>query len=255
MDMANAAYLSGDYDRAIAWSSRSINEDPNVPDAYLLRGKAYEKKGEPLRAVADFEVARQETPDRGEPAFRETRCYLQAGRPVDAENTISKTLKERYDGYSLRDRMLAHAVHGEVQLAVGDYPKAGDSFDQALIVAHGSRPLEAEGSTMAVHYNQSKVQYEMGAYRRSRASFMAYLEAQKRAGITPRQEDLYTLTVLHFLCEDIATARAMAATLNPEYKARAEGILSGDTFSVKALYDLKLKQKEKEKDAEQESNP
>jgi tetratricopeptide (TPR) repeat protein len=253
LEYAEAAYLSGDYDRAIAWSSKSIDEDSGAVDAYLVRGKSFEKKGEHQKAIADYEVARQEAPDRGEPAFRQTRCYLAAGRPVDAEASISKALKDRYRGYSLRDQMLAHAVHGEVQMAVGDYPKASDSFGQALKVAEGSRPLEAEGATSVVHYNLSRAQFELGAYRKSREELLAYLEALKRNGGTPREQDLYTLAVLHFLCEDIAASRNVSANLGPEYKARAEAILSGDTFSVRALYDLK--QKQKEKDSASDSNP
>jgi tetratricopeptide (TPR) repeat protein len=254
LEYAEAAYLSGDFDRAIAWSSKSIDEDSGPVDAYLVRGKAYEKKGEHVRAIADYEVARQEAPDRGEAAFRQTRCYLAAGRPVDAEASISKALKERYRAYSLRDQMLAHAVHGEVQMSVGDYPKASDSFTQALKVAEASRPLASEGSTSVVHYNLSRAQFELGAYRKSREELLAYLEALKRQGDAPREQDLYTLAVLHFLCEDIAASRNVSANLSAEYKARADAILSGDTFSVRALYDLKQKQ-QKEKDSASDSNP
>jgi tetratricopeptide (TPR) repeat protein len=253
MQRAESAYNRGDYDRAIAWSTKSIDDDSGPPDAFLLRGKCYEKKGDPVRAIADFEVARQDLPYRGEPAFRQARCYLAAGRPVDAEATISKAIKEKSTGYSLRDQMLAHAVQGEVRLAVGDYPRANDSFGEALKVARTSRPLEAEGATAAVHYNLSRAQFELGAYRQSRESFLSYVGALKRTGDAARPQDLYTLTVLHFLCEDIAASRNLAATLTPEYKARAESILSGDTFSVRALYDLKQKQKESE--AAQEQNP
>jgi tetratricopeptide (TPR) repeat protein len=255
LECAEAAYLSGDYDRAIAWSSKSIDEDSGPVDAYLVRGKSFEKKGEPLRAIADYEVARQEAPDRGEAAIRQTRCYLAAGRPVDAETTISKALKDRYRAYSLRDQMLAHAVHGEVQMAVGDYPKASDSFNQALKVAQASRPLDAEGATSVVHYNLSRAQFELGAYRKSREELLAYLEAQKRHGDAPREQDLYTLAVLHFLCEDIAASRNVSANLSADYKARADAILSGDTFSVRALYDLNQKQKEKDSASASDSNP
>ena len=250
LEQAESAYLAGDYDRAIAWSSKSIDHESGPADAYLIRGKCYEKKGEHIRAIADYEVARQDAPDRGEPAFRQTRCYLAAGRPVEAEQTISKALKERYRGYSLRDQMLAHAVHGEVQMAVGDYPKASDSFGNALKVAQSSRPLEAEGATGVVHYNLSRANFELGAYRKSREAFILFLEALRKAGQAPREQDLYTLSVLHFLCEDIAASRQVASALGNEYKARVEGILSGDTFSVSALYDQRQKQKEKDKDNE-----
>ncbi len=252
LEQAESAYLAGDYDRAIAWSSRSIDHESGPADAYMIRGKCYEKKGEHVRAIADYEVARQDAPDRGEPAFRQTRCYLAAGRPVEAEQTISKALKERYRGYSLRDQMLAHAVHGEVQMAVGDYPKASDSFGNALKVAQSSRPLEAEGATGVVHYNLSRANFELGAYRKSREAFILYLEALRKGGQAPREQDLYTLSVLHFLCEDIAASRQVASALGSEYKARVEGILSGDTFSVSALYDQRQKQKEKDKDNENE---
>ena len=250
MEMAESAYRAGDYDSAIAWSSKAIDHDAGPADAYLIRGKCYEKKGDPLRAIADYEVARVEAPDRGEPAFRQTKCYLQAGRPVDAEATISKALKERYKTYSLRDQMLAHAVHGEVQLAVGDYPNANDSFGTALKVAQTSRPLQAEGSTGILHYNMSRTHFELGSYRKSRESFLAYLEAQKRTGERTREQDLYTLSVLHFLCEDISASRNVAAGLSGEYKQRAEDILSGETFSVGALYDLKVKQKQAQADSD-----
>ena len=253
LERAESAYLAGQYDSAIAWSTKSIDHESGQPDAYMIRGKCYEKKGEHLRAIADFEVARVEMPDRGEPAFHQTKCYLAAGRPVDAESTINKALKERYKQYSLRDQMLAHAVHGEVQLAVGDYPRASDSFGTALNVARASRPLEAEGATTVLHYNLSRAQFEQGAYRRSRESFQAYLQAQKRAGERPREQDLYTLSVLHFLCEDITASRNVAATLSAENKARVEEILSGETFSVSALYDLKQKQKQSE--SATDSNP
>jgi tetratricopeptide (TPR) repeat protein len=251
LEMAESEYRAGNYDSAIAWSSKSIDREGGPGDAYLVRGKCYEKKGDPIRAIADFEVARVELPDRGEPAFRQTKCYLAAGRPVDAESTISKALKDRYKGYSLRDQMLAHAVHGEVQLAVGDYPNASESFGTALKVAQTSRPLQAEGATGILHYNMSRAHFELGAYRKSRESFQFYLEAQKRSGERMREQDLYTLSVLHFLCEDIAASRNVAAGLSGEFKQRAEDILSGETFSVGALYDLKQKQKQADVDSNQ----
>src|SRR5579863_3375663 len=100
LEMAEAAYQSGNYDRAIAWSSKSIDEESHPSDAYLIRGKSYEKKGNAQKAIADYEVARVESPDRGEPAFRQARCYLASGRTADAENIISKSLKDCYGGYS-----------------------------------------------------------------------------------------------------------------------------------------------------------
>jgi tetratricopeptide (TPR) repeat protein len=243
MAEAQSAYDAGDYDRAIECCTRSI--DDGERGGYLLRGKSHEKKGEPLKAVADYDHARQEAPEQGEPAFREAKCYLSAGRPADAESTITGALKTGTTAYSLRDQMLAHAVHGEIQLAVGDFPRAHESFGEALKVARHSKPLEAEAATAVVHYNLSRTSFELGSYRRARESFQAYLKIQEGTGGADEQ-DLYTLAVLHFLCEDISSSRKVAAGLGPDLRTRLDAILSGDTFSVGALYDLKQKQKDGE---------
>jgi tetratricopeptide (TPR) repeat protein len=121
LQRAEAAYAMGDYDRAIEWSSRSIDGESGPADAYLVRGKSFEKKGDHQRAIADYEVARQDLPDRGEPAFRQARCYLATGRPVEAEAAMNRAIKDRYRNYSLRDQMLAHAVQGEIRLATCDF--------------------------------------------------------------------------------------------------------------------------------------
>jgi tetratricopeptide (TPR) repeat protein len=241
MEEAQTAYDAGDYDRAIEWCTRSI--DDGERGGYLLRGKSHEKKGEPLKAVADYDHARQEAPDQGEPAFREAKCYLSAGRAGDAESTITGAIKTGMTVYSLRDQMLALAVHGEIQLAVGDFPRANESFGEALKVARLSKPLEAEAATAVVHYNQSRANFELGAYRRARESFQAYLKIQAGAGGTDEQ-DLYTLAVLQFLCEDIASSRKIGAGLGPDSRTRLDAILSGDTFSVGSLYEQKQKQKD-----------
>src|SRR6185295_2456990 len=106
LQRAEAAYEAGNYDRAIAWSSKSIDEESGWAAAHLVRGKSYEKKGEHLRAIADYEFARRQAPDRGEPVLRQAKCYLAVGRPAEAEAAISGAIKDHYDEYSVRDRML-----------------------------------------------------------------------------------------------------------------------------------------------------
>jgi tetratricopeptide (TPR) repeat protein len=244
LDEAQAAYDVGDYDRAIERSTAAV--DGGQTGGYLLRGKSYERKGEPLRAVADYGHARKYAPDQGEAAFREARCYLAAGRPSDAENTITGVIKDRLPSYSVRDQMMAHAIHGEVRLAVGDYPGASGSFGEAIKVARISKPLEAEPATGIVHYNLSRACFEQGSYRRAREAFQSYMEVQQNAGGGADEQDFYTLAVLHFLSEDIAGARKIGANLGPEARARLDAILSGDTFSVGALYDMKQKQKKED---------
>jgi tetratricopeptide (TPR) repeat protein len=241
LEEAQAAYDSGDYDTAITKSGEAIKSDGSY-GAYLLRGKSFEKKGEPVRAIEDYEQARKGDPTQGEPAFRAAHCYLAAGRPVEAESTISGALKLNYDSYTARDQMLTHAVHGEVQMAVGDYPQAERAFGEAIKVAQTSRPLSAEPSATMVFYNMSRTQFEQGAYKKARDNYQNYIEGLALAGGAPDEQDLYTQTVISFLCGDIAGARKLSQGLGPEFKARADAILAGDTFSVKALYEMRQKQ-------------
>jgi len=51
---ANAHYNNGDYDRAIADTTRAIELDPKSTTAYSIRGLAYSAKGDSVRANADY---------------------------------------------------------------------------------------------------------------------------------------------------------------------------------------------------------
>ena len=59
-----AAYEQrGDADRAIQDYDRAIELEPNVADAYFTRGRAYGQKGDLNRAVQDFDRALELNPD------------------------------------------------------------------------------------------------------------------------------------------------------------------------------------------------
>lgn len=253
LDRAQEAYDAGDLDGSIAVTTELIVESGGPPSAYLLRGKAYEKKGDLPRAIDDYDHARQGDPANGEATVREAHVYLAAGRPAEASKLVEDSLRDAYGNYSLRDQMLTHAVHGEVCLAVQDFPGASESLGQAVSVARHSKPLEAEGATGVVYYNLSRAQFELGAFKASREAYVSYLDLKKGLGASPDEKDLYTLAVLHFLCGDIPESKKIAGSLGAPSRARLEGILAGDTFSVKALYDLKHRRDEK--DAAADSNP
>lgn len=245
---AQEAYEAGDYDRAIDISTWSIDTYSGSYRAFLIRGKAYQKKGDFAKAITDFDRARQLDSSCGEPAIRQAQCYLATGRVADSEAILVAAMKNEYPHWSVRDQMLTHAMYGEVRLTAGNYPAAVDSLTEAIKVSKASRPLEAEGATGVIYYNMSRAQFEQHAYRKAREAFQGYLDRQKTAGIEPDAQDLYTLAVLHFLCEDIGAARKLSPALPQEYKVRLDEILGGDTFSVRALYETKQKQS-------QESNP
>ena len=55
--IATKAYLSGDYDRAIAEYSIAIKVDPKRTEVYIQRGQAWWQKGDYTLAIADFDRA------------------------------------------------------------------------------------------------------------------------------------------------------------------------------------------------------
>lgn len=235
LDAARAAYEAADYDGCVAECTAALEERSAEPaEAHLWRGKAYERKGELGRAVADYAQSRRQDPARGEAAFRQARCQLALGQLDQAETTIQAVLVGELPA---RDRMLAHAVYGEVHLAAGNASKAAPEFDAALKVARASRALSSDPAAAVIHYNLSRAHFEAGAYKAAREAYLAYLEGLRRAGALPPGEDLYTLGVLQFLCGDVRAARETGARLPAELKVRMEAVLSGNAFSVRALYD------------------
>ncbi|MBI2932072.1 MAG: tetratricopeptide repeat protein [Planctomycetes bacterium] len=241
---AQSAFDAGEYDRCVQLCAATIDAGQTPADAHLLRGKAYERLGEHARAAADFEKVRREDPSRAEAAFRQARCHLAMGQTEQAEATIQGCLSRVYDSLSMRDQMLAHAVAGEVHFALGDFDHAASDYEAALKIARGSRPLGTDRSVAVIHYNLSWTHFQRNSFRRAREAYQDYLDASKRAGLEPEGEDLYTLAVLHFLCGDVRQARNMAATLPPDLRPRLEGVLSGEVFSVRTLYDQTRKEKE-----------
>ena len=61
--IAGKAYLSGDFDRAIAEYSIAIRVEPSRIESYVKRGQAWMQKGEYDRSVADYDRALKLDPD------------------------------------------------------------------------------------------------------------------------------------------------------------------------------------------------
>ena len=57
MGEANAAYMSGDLDRAIAMLKDFIKKAPTVPDPYHTLGLIYEKQGDVQKAIQFYLIA------------------------------------------------------------------------------------------------------------------------------------------------------------------------------------------------------
>lgn len=229
---ARAAYQSGSYDDCVRLCNAALEAGADPVEAVFLRAKAYERKGEHARAISDFDAVRREEPARGEAAFRQARCQLALGQVDQAEATAQWVIARAYGSLGPRDQVLARAVYGEIHLAAGRPSKAVEEFDAAIKAARASSRANADPAVAVVHYNLSRAHFELGGYRRARECYEDYLGSGRPAG-----EDLYTLGVLKFLCGDVRGARETAARLPAELKARMETVLSGEAFSVRALYD------------------
>ncbi len=244
LSAAQKAYDAGQYDRCVELCTTALDAGGAKADACLLRGKAYDRQGDYGRAIADFEKVRRDDPTRGEACFRQARCHLALGQADQAATTMEWCISTVYGSLSVGDQMLAHAMYGEVHLAAGDNARAVEELEAAIKVANGSRSLKAGRATSVVHYNLSRAHFERGNFRRARETYQSYLDAAGSAD----PEDTYTLAVLHFLCGDIRRSRETTEKLPPELKVRMEAVLSGEAFSVRAIYEQNRKDKEQPQD-------
>lgn len=246
MRKAQAAYESGDYERSVQFSTDALNNGADPGTAHLLRAKAYEKMGEPKWAVADYEAARAANPSSVEPAVRQARLHQALGESEKAETLLEIVNGPMAETYSLRDRFLGLAVHGEVCLHQGNLQRGMELLQNALSVAARAPQLSGDPIVAVVHYNVSRIHFERGEYRQARAAYDRYLEVARieEAGAT---EDLYTMVVLHFLCGDITRARETIAKLPADKQPAAQAVLTGEALSVRALYDRQQKGKEERK--------
>lgn len=229
---ATAAYEAKQYDKCVELSTAAIDAGASAADAYLLRGKAYVKQGDHTHAVADFERVRREDPTRGEAAFRQAQSQLALGQQAQAEATMEWCIGQVYDSLTTRDQMYSHAMYGEVHLALGKYTQAIEEFDAAIKISKSSSALSSDPAIPIIQYNLSRAHFERSNFRRAREAYEGYLEM-----IQPDADDLYTLAILHFLCGDIRASRELGEKLPAEHKIRLDEALSGETFSVRALYD------------------
>jgi tetratricopeptide (TPR) repeat protein len=241
---AQSAYDAGEFDKCVTLCTAAIDSGADPGAAHLLRGKAYEKGGDAVRAIADYEKVRRSDPTRGEAACRQARCHLSLGQYDQAETVMEWMLSQVYDSLSARDQMFAHAVYGEVNLAMGNFPRAIEAFERSLKVARSSRALAADPAAAIVHYNLSRAQFERNSFKKAREAFVGYVDVKRRGGGEFDADDGYTLAVLHFLCGDIRNSRELAAKLPSEHQARMNEVLSGEAFSVRALYDQTRPDKE-----------
>ncbi|HEY2155228.1 MAG TPA: tetratricopeptide repeat protein [Isosphaeraceae bacterium] len=134
--IANHAYLSGDFDRAIAEYSIAIKVDPSRTESYVKRGLAWSQKGDYARAIADFDRALQVDPALA--AAYDNRGIVLAARG-DHEAAIAD-----FDAASgLCPTDVAPMLHRGLSLAkLGETDRAADDFRLVLKLTNHSDYVE-----------------------------------------------------------------------------------------------------------------
>jgi tetratricopeptide (TPR) repeat protein len=230
-DLARAAYVAGDFAKAITHCDAAITAGERVAEATLLRGKCREKGGDANGALADYEGAIKIDSNLVEPVLRASRLHLALGSNDRARDAVETLFGGRYASLGARDKVLAHGMYGEVLTSWPDYANAVGELEKGIKLALDSG-MASDPITTVMYYNLSRANFGRANYRRARDSFSRYLERSSGSA-----EDVYTLTVLHFLAGEVTKARSLAGQLPEELRAAADQILNGDALSVRALFE------------------
>lgn len=152
--IATRAYLSGDFDRAIAEYSIAIKVDPARTEIYIRRGQARWQKGDYDLAIADFERAMKIDASLA-PA------YLNRGIVLAARGDHEAAIADFELASSLRPTDAAPALYRGISLAkIGETDRAAEDFRQVLKITNHSdfveparfhlAMLEADRETIAI---------------------------------------------------------------------------------------------------------
>jgi tetratricopeptide (TPR) repeat protein len=130
--IATRAYLSGDFDRAIAEYSIAIKVDPARTEIYIKRGEAWWQKGDYDRAISDFERAMKIDPTLA-PA------YLHRGIVLAARGDHEAAVADFDRAQDLRPTDAAAPLHRGLSLAkLGEADRAAEDFRQVLRMTNHS---------------------------------------------------------------------------------------------------------------------
>jgi tetratricopeptide (TPR) repeat protein len=121
-----ALQARGEYDRAIAAYTMSIDANPNFPGAYFNRARCYEKKSNWPRAMDDLNRTISLNPNW--PAAYSDRSFVRVhqrsyGPPLLLDCNKALALDEKDGGAYLR-RGIYYATEGAMNLAEADWKKA-----------------------------------------------------------------------------------------------------------------------------------
>ena len=123
-----------EYEKALEYSSRAIQEDPNRVQAYNLRGRAYTSLERYDRALEDFAEAEKIDPDDAETYFNRGYLHQQQGQYSDAINDYDTAIsKNKNYGEAYYRRGQSKYVLGQMEESLTDFGEAirlkSDFFD------------------------------------------------------------------------------------------------------------------------------
>ncbi len=132
MDHAKELMEAGDYDSAIEELEVAISHDPDLPEAYMLRGFLYMSLGDYDNAGLDFDFVEDHMKDFTDDENK-YQAYLNIGnyRYQIGEYTAALTAFEAVEDAGLGDSELYNAL-GLVHLALDDLDEAKEYFTSAI---------------------------------------------------------------------------------------------------------------------------
>ena len=155
IELAAAYFTQGQYTTALDEVKQALVANPNLPEAYNLRGLAYAALGEPMLADDSFRRALQLAPRDGDTLHNYGWFHCQQRRYAEAKAHFAQALEQpRYRGAA------------RTQLAQGVCLAQEGRLDDAEAALQ--RAFELEPANLAVAMNLADVLYRRGDYERAR---------------------------------------------------------------------------------------
>ncbi len=164
-----------EYEKALEYSSRAIQKDPNRIQAYNLRGRAYTSLEIYDQALKDFAEAENIDPDDAETYFNRGYLYQQQSQYLDAINDYDTAINKKEDyEEAYYNRGLSKYYLGQEEEALEDFAEAislrPDYFDayfeRGLILKElqeypsalddFNRAIELNPNELSVYYHRSE---------------------------------------------------------------------------------------------------
>ena len=125
LERAVAFLREGEFNRAIAESTRAVQLDPTLALAFISRGSAQKMQGELDPAIADLTTAIELDPTLKSAFHSRGSVYLQQGQLDPAIADLTKAIELQPDfAFAYPDRAEAHFEQGKYTAALADAEKA-----------------------------------------------------------------------------------------------------------------------------------